>query len=84
MPSLHLSLMTDPGTHRNLCWKTMSGLFRLGKRRLRSDLIIVTTSSEGDSGEEGAYLLSLVTSDRTEGNGNEAASGSSDCTLGKD
>lgn len=41
MPSSHLSPMTDPEPPRNLCWKTMTGLFSLGKRRQRHELITV-------------------------------------------
>ena len=45
------------------------GLFSLEKRRLRGDLITVSTFLKGGSGGGGAGLLCLLTSNRTQGKG---------------
>ena len=56
-------------------WLRSLGLFSLDNRRLKGDHITVYNFLKGGSGRGGADLLSLVTSDGTQGNGMKLSHG---------
>jgi len=65
--------MLVKGLERMFCekWLMTLGFSSLGKRRLRSDLIGLYSFLRRGSGEGGADLFSLGSSDRTRGNGSK-------------
>ena len=65
-------------------WLKSLGSFSLEKRRLRGDLIVVRSFlTRGGGGGAGPDLFSLVTNDRTQGNGRKMCQGRFSLILGK-
>lgn len=64
-------------------WRMSLGFFSLRKRRLSGDVLAVYSFLKAGTGRESDNLLSLLTSNKTQGNEMKLQRASSDWTLGK-